>query len=86
MKNKLKLLRIDKYIIKKFLGTYIFMISLILSISVVFDINEKIDKFMSNSAPLKAIIFDYYFNFVPYYANLFSPLYYLGQNGPTKPK
>ncbi len=75
MKNKLKLLRIDKYIIKKFLGTYIFMISLILSISVVFDINEKIDKFMSNSAPLKAIIFDYYFNFVPYYANLFSPLF-----------
>ena len=75
MKNKLKLFRIDKYIIKKFLGTYIFMISLILSISVVFDINEKIDKFMSNSAPLKAIIFDYYFNFVPYYANLFSPLF-----------
>lgn len=71
----LKLSRIDRYIIKKFLGTYIFMISLILSISVVFDINEKIDKFMSNNAPLKAIIFDYYINFVPFYANLFSPLF-----------
>ncbi len=45
MKNKLNLLRIDKYIIRKFLGTYIFTITLILSISVVFDINEKIDKF-----------------------------------------
>ncbi|MDX9774653.1 MAG: hypothetical protein RBT40_01730, partial [Petrimonas sp.] len=75
MKNKLNLLRIDKYIIRKFLGTYIFMITLILSISVVFDINEKIDKFMSNSAPLKEIIFNYYINFVPYYANLFSPLF-----------
>jgi len=75
MKDKPTLLRIDKYIIRKFLGTYIFMITLILSISVVFDINEKIDKFMSNSAPLKEIIFDYYFNFVPYYANLFSPLF-----------
>lgn len=75
MKVKFKLLRVDRYIIKKFLGTYIFMIALILSISVVFDINEKIDKFMSNSAPLKAIIFDYYLNFIPYYANLFSPLF-----------
>ncbi len=74
LKNKI-LTRIDFYIIKKFLGTYIFMIALILSISVVFDINEKIDKFMSNSAPLKAIIVDYYLNFIPYYANLFSPLF-----------
>lgn len=71
----LKLCRIDRYIIKKFLGTYIFMIALILSISVVFDINEKIDKFMSNSAPLKEIIFNYYLNFIPFYANLFSPLF-----------
>lgn len=75
MRDKLRLLRIDTYVIKKFLGTYIFMITLILSISVVFDINEKIDKFMSNSAPLKEIIFNYYVNFIPYYANLFSPLF-----------
>ena len=74
-KNLWSLQRLDRYIIKKFLGTYIFMISLIISIAVVFDINEKIDKFMSNSAPLKEIIFNYYFNFIPYYANLFSPLF-----------
>lgn len=75
MKGKFKLLKVDKYIIGKFLGTFVFMITLIISISVVFDINEKIDKFISNSAPLHAIIFDYYVNFVPYYANLFSPLF-----------
>jgi len=51
------------------------MILLIISIAVVFDINEKIDKFMTNSAPLNEIIFDYYLNFIPYYANLFSPLF-----------
>ena len=73
--KKIGLTKIDMYIIKKFLGTFIFMIALILSISVVFDINEKIDKFMSNNAPLKAIVFDYYLNFIPYYANLFSPLF-----------
>lgn len=73
--NFFSLKRLDIYIIKKFLGTYIFMIVLIISIAVVFDINEKIDKFMNNNAPLSAIIFDYYLNFIPYYTNLFSPLF-----------
>ena len=69
----LKLL--DWYIIKKFLGTYVFAIALIISIAVVFDFNEKQDKFMSHDAPWSAIIFDYYLNFIPYFANLFSPLF-----------
>lgn len=72
---KLKLKRIDWYIIKQFLGTYVFAIALIISISVVFDINEKIDKFLNPDVPLKAIVFDYYMNFIPYFANLFSPLF-----------
>ena len=67
--------KIDKYIINKFLGTFFLAIILIISIAVVFDITEKIDDFMENQAPLKAIIFDYYLNFIPYYANLFSPLF-----------
>ena len=67
--------RLDMYIIKKFLGTYIFAIALIISIAVVFDFNEKQDKFMSHEAPWNAIIFDYYLNFIPYFANLFSPLF-----------
>lgn len=66
---------IDRYIIKKFLGTFFLSIALIISIAVVFDITEKLDDFMENQAPLKAIIFDYYLNFIPYYANLFSPLF-----------
>ena len=70
-----KLKRIDWYIIKQFLGTYVFAILLIISISVVFDINEKIDKFLRPEVPLSAIIFDYYLNFIPYFANLFSPLF-----------
>lgn len=67
--------RIDTYIIKKFLGTYFFSIILILSISVVFDLTEKLDKFYDHDAPLKAIILDYYLNFIPYYMNMFSPLF-----------
>lgn len=69
------LTRIDRYLIKKFLGTYFFSIILIISIAVVFDFNENIDKFTVNNAPWKGIIFDYYLNFIPFYSNLFSPLF-----------
>lgn len=67
--------RLDRYLIAKFLGTYFFSIVLIISIAIVFDYNENIDKFTTNNAPLKGIILDYYVNFVPYYSNLFSPLF-----------
>lgn len=73
--KRIKLTILDRYIIKKFLGTFVFSIILIISISVVFDINERIDKFITNNASLQEIIFDYYLNFIPYYANLFSPLF-----------
>ena len=67
--------RLDKYIIAKFIGTYIYSIALIISISIVFDVNENLSKFSTYHAPLKAIIFDYYLNFIPYFSNLFSPLF-----------
>ena len=67
--------KLDWYIIKKFLGTFFFSISLILLIVVVFDISEKIDDFIEKDAPLRGIIFDYYLNFIPYFGNLFSPLF-----------
>jgi len=73
--RKFGLKRIDTYIIMKFLGTYFFSISLILSIAVVFDLTEKLDNFFEHDAPLKAIIFDYYLNFIPFYMNMFSPLF-----------
>ncbi len=64
---------LDRYIIKKFLGTYLFAIALILAITIMFDVNEKLDSFLK--APLKATIFDYFLNFLPYFANQFSPLF-----------
>ena len=68
-------MKLDWYIIKKFLGPDFFAIALIISIAVVFDINENIDKFVTNKAPVSAIVFDYYMNFIPYFSNLFSPLF-----------
>ncbi len=75
MRSNRLIKRLDWYIIKKFLGTYVFAIALIISIAVVFDFNDKMDKFMDHNAPWTAVVFDYYMNFVPYFANLFSPLF-----------
>lgn len=69
------LLKLDWYIIKRFLGTYFFSILIIMSIAIIFDIQEKFDDFISNKIPLSEIIFQYYVHFVPYYANLFSSLF-----------
>jgi lipopolysaccharide export system permease protein len=73
--RKIGLSKLDTYIIKKFLGTFFFSIILILSIAVIFDLTEKLDNFFDNNAPLEAIIFDYYLNFIPFYMNMFTPLF-----------
>lgn len=67
--------KLDLYILRKFLGTFFFSLLLIMSIAVVFDFTEKIDDFLTKGAPVKAIVFDYYLNFIPYFANLFTPLF-----------
>ena len=72
---KIKLSIIDWYIIKKFLGTYVFTIFLFIAITIIIDVNQKFDDFIKNSASVHAIIFDYYLNFIPYFINAFSPLF-----------
>ena len=67
--------RLDWYIIKKFLGTFFLSMVLIMAIAIIFDFQEKYDDFISHKAPVKAIIFDYYLNFIPYYANMFSSMF-----------
>ncbi len=67
--------KLDVYIIKKFMFTFFIAILLIIGIVIIFDISEKIDDFVSRQAPIKAIIFDYYVNFIPYFMNMFSPLF-----------
>ncbi len=66
---------IDRYIIKKFMGTFFYAITLLILIVIIFDVSENIDSFIKNEAPLKAIIIDYYINFVPYFINLFIYLF-----------
>ena len=66
---------LDWYIIRKFIGSYVFAIGIFIALAVVFDLTEKIDGMLQRQAPLKEIVVDYYFNFIPYYSNLFSGLF-----------
>ncbi len=66
---------LDFYIIRKFLGTFVFAITLIIFIVVIFDLSEKIDNFIDNQASFRDVILIYYVNFIPYFINLFLPLF-----------
>jgi lipopolysaccharide export system permease protein len=76
MKLKLPGLKIlDRYIIRKFLGTYLFAIALIIIIVIIFDYAEKVDDFIATKPTWGQVIFDYYLNFVPFFINQFSGLF-----------
>ena len=66
---------LDRYILGKFLSTYFFAIAMIIVVVVIFDYVEHIDDFTELKAPLKAILFDYYLNFIPFFVNQFSGLF-----------
>ena len=66
---------IDSYLLRKMLGTVVFAITLLMTVVVVFDVSENIQRFMSHNIPAKEVIVGYYFNFIPYFINLFIPLF-----------
>ena len=57
------------------MGTFFVALLLIIGIIIIFDLSEKVDDFVQKKAPIQAIILDYYLNFIPYYMNMFSPLF-----------
>ncbi len=66
--------KLDWYIIGKFMGSFFVALALLTVIVIIFDVSEKIDDFVQKEAPLKAIIVDYYLNFIPYFMNMYSPM------------
>lgn len=66
---------LDRYIMKKFILSFFISLVLIIGIVIIFDISEKIDDFVQYKAPLKEIVFSYYLNYIPYFMNMFSPLF-----------
>lgn len=66
---------LDRYIIKKFLGTFVFAIALLIVVILIFDTVEKMDKLLENKTPLSAFLFQYIINFIPYFINQFGGLF-----------
>ena len=67
--------KLDWYIIRKFLVTFFMAVLLLAVIIVIFDVSEKIEDFVRKDAPMKEIIVDYYLGFIPYFMNMYSPLF-----------
>ena len=65
---------LDWYILKRFLQTYVFVVAVIVLVVVMIDYTEKVDNFHKTHAPAYEILFHYYLNFIPYWANYISPL------------
>ncbi len=65
---------LDRYIIRKFLSTFFFMLGVIMVLATVFDLAEKLSDFLKNEATLKEVVFDYYVNFIIFYGNMFSSM------------
>ncbi|WP_214070199.1 LptF/LptG family permease [Mucilaginibacter sp. dw_454] len=65
---------IDWYIINKFLGTFVFTMGIVIGISVVFDVSEHLDNFLTHHDTFYDIAFKYYAGFIPYYTSLLAPL------------
>ncbi|MBR6333288.1 MAG: LptF/LptG family permease [Bacteroidales bacterium] len=66
---------LDSYLLRKFLGSVIYSIALLMTIVVIFDLSENIQRFMDKGVPVGQIITGYYLNFIPYFINLFIPLF-----------
>jgi lipopolysaccharide export system permease protein len=66
---------LDLYIAKKFLGTFFYTLILIIMIVIVFDLGENLDEFLASDVSFKIVAKEYYMNFVPYFANLYSGLF-----------
>ncbi len=72
IKDRVKIL--DWYIISKYLGTFLYTLTLFVIIIFIFDLAEKLDDFLSANLSVWEVITLYYAGSIPYYVNMLSPL------------
>lgn len=75
IQTRMKYYRLDRYILAKYIKTFLLALALIIVIVITFDVSEKLDKFLSHHATFGQVVFDYYLNFIPGFVNLYSPLF-----------
>lgn len=69
--------KLDVYIIKQYLLTFLFTIVLVTMVAITIDFFENVDKFLTKDIGIKALIFDYYLNFIPWINGQLWPLFSL---------
>ena len=67
--------KLDKYILAKYIKTFLLALALIIVIIITFDVSEKLDRLISHHATFWQVVFIYYGNFIPGFVNLYSPLF-----------
>ncbi len=67
--------RLDRYILGKYLKTFLLALALIIIIVITFDVSEKLDDFLEHHATLWQVVSVYYVNFIPSFVLLYSPLF-----------
>lgn len=75
LKKQLEWRLLDTYILKKFLGSFFYSLALLMAIIVIFDVSDNIQRFLDNKVPFWTVVTGYYLNFIPYFINLFIPLF-----------
>ena len=65
---------LDRYIIKKYLGTFALLLLLFIPIGITVHLAEKIDKILANEVPFGKVAI-YFYDFTIYFANLLFPLF-----------
>ncbi len=71
-KDRIKI--IDWYIISKYLGTFLYTLTLFVVIIIIFDLSEKLDDFLSANLTFWQVVTLYYAGSIPFYVNMLSPL------------
>ncbi|MEH0007741.1 MAG: LptF/LptG family permease [Flavobacteriales bacterium] len=64
---------IDRYIIRKFLSTFLFVLVMLLLITIVINLSERLGKFLENDLSFGQIAI-YYMHFSLFYGSLFMPM------------
>ncbi|MDX1685853.1 MAG: LptF/LptG family permease, partial [Saprospiraceae bacterium] len=69
--------KLDIYIIRKYLGAFLFTVLLFTLIALIFDFSDRVEKFIEHGIPVQEIIYDYYINFIPWINSILFPIYAL---------
>lgn len=68
---------LDKYIIKKYIGTFLFVVLIFSLVAVIIDFSQNVEEFIDEKLPVSQVVKEYYFTFIVFINGLLWPLFAL---------